>query len=52
MFALASITLRWPLFLVLSACRFLKINCIFTVYPGSQRDVDGYFPKKRAEGGC
>lgn len=44
-FALASITLRWPLFLVLSVCRFLKFNCIFTVYPGSQRDVDGYFPK-------
>jgi hypothetical protein len=44
-FALASITLRWPLLLVLSVCRFLKFNCIFTVYPGSQRDVDGYFPK-------
>lgn len=42
--ALASVTLRWPILFVLSLCRFFKFNCIFTVYPGSQKDVDGYFP--------
>jgi hypothetical protein len=42
--AFASVTFRWPILLVLSLCRFFKFNCIFTVYPGSQRDVDGYFP--------
>ncbi len=40
-----AVTMRWPMLLLLSLGRFLKINCIFTVYPGSQRDVDGYFPK-------
>lgn len=40
-----AVTLRWPMLLLLTLGRFLKINCIFTVYPGSQRDVDGYFPK-------
>lgn len=43
--AFASVTMRWPILFVLTLCRFLKFNCIFTVYPGSQRDVDGYFPK-------
>jgi hypothetical protein len=40
-----SVTMRWPILFVLTLCRFFKFNCIFTVYPGSQRDVDGYFPK-------
>lgn len=43
--ALVSVTMRWPILAVLTFCRFFKVNCIFTVYPGSQRDVDGYFPR-------
>jgi hypothetical protein len=43
--ALVSVTMRWPILAVLTLCRFLNVNCIFTVYPGSQRDIDGYFPK-------
>jgi hypothetical protein len=38
------ILLRGPLLVVLSACRLFKFNCIFTVYPGSQKDIDGYLP--------
>lgn len=41
---LISIALRGPLLAVLSLCRFLRFNCIFTVYPGSQKDIDGYLP--------
>lgn len=37
--------MRWPILAALTLCRFLKFNCIFTVYPGSQKDIDGYFPK-------
>jgi len=37
--------MRWPILCLLALGRFLKFNCIFTVYPGSQRDVEGYFPK-------
>jgi len=40
-----SVTMRWPILCLLTLGRFLKFNCIFTVYPGSQRDVEGYFPK-------
>ena len=29
---------------LLALCRFLKFNCIFTVYPGSEKDVEGYLP--------
>jgi hypothetical protein len=29
---------------LLALCRFLKFNCIFTVYPGSDKDIDGYLP--------
>ena len=38
------ILLRGPLLVALSACRLFKFNCIFTVYPGSQKDIDGYLP--------
>jgi len=38
------ILLRGPIFGLLSLCRFLKFNCIFTVYPGSQKDIEGYLP--------
>ncbi|HET6490340.1 MAG TPA: hypothetical protein VFG28_11350 [Syntrophales bacterium] len=38
------ILLRGPLLVALSLCRFFKFNCIFTVYPGSQKDIDGYLP--------
>jgi len=38
------ILLRGPLLAALSICRFFKFNCIFTVYPGSQKDIDGYLP--------
>jgi hypothetical protein len=41
---LIMILLRGPLLAVLSLCRFFKFNCIFTVYPGSQKDIDGYLP--------
>lgn len=37
--------MRWPILALLTLGRFFKFSCIFTVYPGSQRDVDGYFPK-------
>ncbi len=36
--------MRADLLVALSLCRFFKFNCIFTVYPGSQRDIDGYLP--------
>lgn len=39
-----AVTMRWPMLFLLTLGRLLKINCIFTVYPGSQKDVDGYFP--------
>jgi len=29
---------------LLALCRFLKFNCIFTVYPGSEKDLEGYLP--------
>jgi hypothetical protein len=38
------ILFRGPLLVALSLCRFFKFNCIFTVYPGSQKDIDGYLP--------
>ena len=41
---LITILLRGPLLALLSLCRFFKFNCIFTVYPGSQTDIDGYLP--------
>ena len=41
---LIMILLRGPLLVALSACRLFKFNCIFTVYPGSQKDIDGYLP--------
>lgn len=41
---LIMILLRVPMLGALSLCRFLKFNCIFTVYAGSQRDIDGYLP--------
>ncbi len=41
---LITILLRGPLLALLSLCRFFKFNCIFTVYPGSQKDIDGYLP--------
>ena len=40
-----AVTMRWPILFLLTLGRFFNLNCIFTVYPGSQRDVDGYFPK-------
>jgi hypothetical protein len=40
-----SMILRWPIFLFLAVCRASKINCLFTVYPGSEEDLEGYtFP--------
>jgi len=41
---LITIILRRPTMGLLALCRFLKFNCIFTVYPGSERDIDGYLP--------
>ncbi len=41
---LFTILFRWPLLALLFLCRFFKFNCIFTVYPGSQKDIDGYLP--------
>jgi hypothetical protein len=41
---LIMILFRGPMFALLFLCRFLKFNCIFTVYPGSQKDIDGYVP--------
>ena len=41
---LIMIVLRGPLLGLLSLCRFFRFNCIFTVYPGSQKDIDGYLP--------
>ena len=38
------ILFRRPILALLSLCRFLKFSCIFTVYPGSQKDIDGYVP--------
>jgi hypothetical protein len=38
------ILFRGPMFALLSLCRFFKFNCIFAVYPGSQKDIDGYVP--------
>jgi len=40
-----AVTMRWPILFLLTLGRVFNFNCIFTVYPGSQRDVDGYFPK-------
>jgi len=41
---LITILLRGPMIGLLALCRFLKFNCIFTVYPGSEKDVEGYLP--------
>jgi len=38
------ILFRGPMLALLSLCRFFRFNCIFTVYPGSQKDIDGYAP--------
>jgi hypothetical protein len=40
--AFFSMMLRWPIFLFLAVCRTFKINCLFTVYPGSVKDLEGY----------
>ncbi len=40
--AFLSVMLRWPMFLFLPICRIFKINCLFTVYPGSVKDWEGY----------
>jgi len=41
---LITILFRGPMIALLSLCRFLKFNCIFTVYPGSEKDIEGYLP--------
>lgn len=41
---LITILLRGPMIGLLALCRFLKFNCIFTVYPGSEKDIEGYLP--------
>lgn len=35
---------RGPMLAFMALCRFFKFNCIFTVYPGSRKDIEGYFP--------
>jgi hypothetical protein len=35
---------RGPMLAVMALCRIFKFNCIFTVYPGSRKDIEGYFP--------
>ena len=40
-----TILLRWPILSLLAVYRHFKtFNCIFTVYPGSMKDVEGYVP--------
>ncbi|NPV04594.1 MAG: hypothetical protein HPY67_07670 [Syntrophaceae bacterium] len=41
---LITILFRGPMIALLALCRFLKFNCIFTVYPGSEKDIEGYLP--------
>ena len=40
--AFLSMMLRWPIFIFLAVCRTFKINTLFTIYPGSVQDLDGY----------
>jgi hypothetical protein len=40
--AFLSMTLRWPIFIFFAVCRTFKINTLFTIYPGSVQDLEGY----------
>ncbi len=40
--AFLSMTLRWPAFLFFATFRVFRINFLFTVYPGSVKDMEGY----------